>query len=123
MKSLLKLSTLSFAFWMIGIPCLPVFADSTSALIVNLQCQGGYNIQVWNNRKTGQLMYRSQSPSGNLKIDRGTKQATEGVMVYKFRNGNYQYWVWDGTLDSPNAGTLEVYRNDRILMQRQCRKR
>jgi hypothetical protein len=26
-----------------------------------------------------------------------------------------QPWVWDGTLDNPQSGTLEVYKNNRIL--------
>ncbi|MBE9229076.1 hypothetical protein IQ264_27080 [Phormidium sp. LEGE 05292] len=124
MKSLLKLLRLPIAvsICLSGIPCRLVLADSTADLILNLHCQGGYNVQVWKNGSTGGLMYRSQSSSGNMKIERGTKQATEVVTVYKFRNGTYQYWVWDGTLDSPNRGTLEAYRNDRILMKRQCQK-
>ena len=124
MKSILKLSTLPIlvSICALTIPCRPIFADSTSALVVSLRCQGGYNIQVWRNRTTKKLTYRSQSPSGNAVSNQGTSRATEGVMQYQFRNGSYQYWVWDGTLDSPNAGTLEVYQNNRLLMRRQCQK-
>ena len=49
-------------------------------------------------------------------------KATEGVKVYKFGKNNYEYWVWDGTLDSPNSGTLEVYKNNRISSQKSCKK-
>jgi hypothetical protein len=102
---------------------LPAAADSTAGLILSLKCQGGYNVNIWKRNTSGELLYRSTSPIGNLSLGRGTRQATEGTQVYRFRNGNYQYWVWDGTLDSKQAGTLEVYKNNRIQMQRACTKR
>jgi hypothetical protein len=124
MKFMLKRVTLPITacICLLSISSQPVSADSTASLIVNLKCQGGYNIQVWRNRTNNRLTYRSQSPSGNAVSYQGTSRATEGVMQYKFRNGSYEYWVWDGTLDSTNAGTLEVYRNSRLLMRRQCQK-
>ena len=100
----------------------PAAADSTADLLLNLRCRGGYNPQVWRDRASGTLLYRTTSPHGNLNLKGGTVQNTEGVRVYKFRNGTYDYWVWDGTLDSQDAGTLEVYERNRILMQQPCRK-
>lgn len=97
-------------------------ADSTAGIILSTKCQGGYNINIWRNYTSGELLYRSTSSNGNLSLGKGTSQATEGVRVYKFRNGIYEYWVWDGTLDNPQSGTLEVYKNKRILMKQACRK-
>jgi hypothetical protein len=101
---------------------LPAAADSTASLILSLRCRGEYNVNIWKTNTSGELLYRSTSPHGNLSLGRGTTQATEGVRVYKFRNGNYEYWVWDGTLDSRQSGTLEVYKNNRIQMQQACTK-
>jgi len=124
METLLKISALLLA---LPISVLANFslrasADSTAGIILSTTCQGGYNINIWQNHTSGELLYRVTSPNGNLSLDGGTSQATEGVRVYKFRNGNYQYWVWDGTLDNPQSGTLEVYKNNGILMQRTCTK-
>lgn len=102
---------------------LPAAADSTASLILSLRCRGGYDVNIWKTKTSGELLYRSTSHNGNLSLGRGTRQATEGVQVYKFRNGNYQYWVWDGTLDSKQSGTLEVYKNNYIQMQQACTKR
>ncbi len=99
---------------------LPAAADSTADLILSTQCQGGYNIDIWQNYQSGELLYRATSPNSNLSLGSGISQATEGVRVYKFRNGDYEYWVWDGTLDDSQAGTLEVYQNNRILMRQAC---
>jgi hypothetical protein len=124
MKTLMKRAALLLA---LPISVLANFslrasADSTAGIILSTKCQGGYNINIWQNHTSGELLYRATSRSGNLSLDGGTSQATEGVRVYKFRNGNYQYWVWDGTLDNPQAGTLEVYKNNRILTQKACTK-
>ncbi|WP_335228261.1 hypothetical protein [Nostoc sp.] len=101
---------------------LPASADSTAGIILSTKCQGGYNINIWQNYTSGELLYRATNPNGNLSLGKGTSQATEGVRVYKFRKGIYEYWVWDGTLDNPQSGTLEVYKNNRILMKQACRK-
>lgn len=124
MKTLLKRSALLFA---LSISVLVNFslrasADSTASIILSTKCQGGYNINIWRNYTSGELLYRATSPNGNLSLGGGTKQATEGVKVYKFRNKNYEYWVWDGTLDNPQSGTLEVYKNNRILLHQACTK-
>jgi hypothetical protein len=124
MKTLLKRTALLLA---LPISVLATFslrasADSTAGIILSTKCQGGYNINIWQNNTSGELLYRATTPNGNLSLGGGTKQATEGVRVYKFRNGNYEYWVWDGTLDNPQSGTLEVYKNNRILMQQACTK-
>ncbi|WP_225896000.1 hypothetical protein [Dendronalium phyllosphericum] len=102
--------------------CLRASADSTAALILSTKCQGGYNINIWQNYNSRELLYRATSPNGNLSLGKGTSQATEGVRVYKFRSGIYEYWVWDGTLDNAQSGTLEVYKNKRILMKQACTK-
>ncbi|MEH2406416.1 hypothetical protein [Nostoc sp.] len=101
---------------------LPAAADSTAGIILSTKCQGGYNINIWQNHTSGELLYRATNPNGNLSLSKGTSQATEGVRVYKFRKGIYEYWVWDGTLDNPQSGTLEVYKNNRILMRQACKK-
>lgn len=64
--------------------------------------------------------YQSRSKYGNLNLEKGTVKNTEGVRVIKFRRANTEYWVWDGTLDSKNLGTLEVYQNNRIILRRDC---
>jgi len=102
---------------------LPASADSTADLILSLQCEGGYDINIWKTYSSGELLYRSTSDNGDLSLGGGTSQVTEGVRVYRFRNDNYQYWVWDSTLDNSKAGTLEVYQNDNILMQQSCMQR
>jgi hypothetical protein len=101
---------------------LTASADSTAGIVLSTKCQGGYDINIWRNYTSGELLYRSTSANGNLSLGGGTSKATKGVRVYKFRNGDYEYWVWDGTLDSKQSGTLEVYQNNRILMQQTCKK-
>ena len=124
MKTLLKTSALLVALT----TCisanfsLKASADSTADLIVNMKCQGGYNVNIWKKYSSGELLYRSISSHSNLSLGKGTSKRTEGVQVYKFRNGNYEYWLWDNTLKNEQSGTLEVYKNDYILMQRACRK-
>lgn len=124
MNTLLKISALFLALPISVLTnfFLPVSADSTASIILSTKCRGGYNINIWQNRTSRELLYRATSSKGNLNLGRGTVKATEGVRVYKFRSGNYEYWVWDGTLDSPQSGTLEVYKNNRILMQKACTK-
>ena len=124
MKTFLKRLTLLVALPICALANFtsPASADSTADLILSTKCGGGYNVNIWRNYTSGELLYRSTSRNGNLSLGRGTRQATEGVQVYRFRNGDYQYWVWDGTLDSTQSGTLEVYQNNRILMRQDCTK-
>ena len=124
MKTLLKSSTLLLALtiYILGNFSLKAAADSTAGLILSMKCRGGYNVDVWQKNVGGELLYRATSPKGNLSLGRGTSKATEGVLVYKFQSGKYEYWVWDGTLDSQHAGTLEVYENNRLRMRRACTK-
>jgi hypothetical protein len=124
MKKLLKSSALLLALpiCILANFALPASADSTAEIILSTKCDGGYDINIWRNYTSGELLYRSTSANGNLSLGGGTSKATEGVRVYKFRNGDYEYWVWDGTLDSRQSGTLEVYKNNRILMQQACQK-
>ena len=124
MRTLLKSSALllALATCISANFSLRASADSTAGLILSMKCQGGYNINLWKKHSSGELLYRSTSSKGNLSLGGGTSKATEGVRVYKFRNRNYQYWVWDGTLDSQQSGTLEVYENNRIRMRQACTK-
>ena len=124
MKTLLKISALFLALPLSVLAnfSLTASADSTASLILSTKCQGGYQINIWQNKTSRELLYRSISSKGNLSLGRGTVKATEGVRVYKFRSGDYEYSVWDGTLDSPQSGTLEVYKNHRILMHKSCTK-
>lgn len=96
-----------------------VRSDSTSELIANYQC-GDLQIEVWKNKTSGELTYRSTSYMGNLSLTGGIQQNTEGVRIYKFPHENYNYWLWQGTLDNPKAGTLEIYENDRRYKQITC---
>ncbi|VXD13127.1 hypothetical protein [Planktothrix paucivesiculata] len=98
---------------------LPVKADSTADLMVLYNC-GEFKIEVWQKKNSGQLIYRSTSSAGNINLTGGKQENTEGVRVYKFRSGDNEYWVWQGTLDNPDTGTLEVYKNGRQVMQRTC---
>jgi len=87
MKTLLKTAALLVA---LPISVLANFslrasADSTAGIILSTTCQGGYNINIWQNHTDGELLYRATSPNGNLSLGQGTSQATEGVRVYKFR--------------------------------------
>lgn len=124
MKTLLKRSALLLALPISVLAnfSLPVSADSTAGMILSLKCQGGYQVNIWRNYTSGELLYRSTTSKGNVSLGGGTRKVTEGVIVYKFRNGNYEHWVWDGTLDNPQSGTLEVYQNNRIVMQQACQK-
>lgn len=124
MKTLLKISTLLLALTTCVSANFPLkaSADSTANLVLSLKCKGGYNVNVWKKKYNGELLYRSTSSNGNLNLSKGTSKATEGVRVYKFRKGNQEYWVWDGTQDSQQSGTLEVYKNNKIVLQRACTK-
>ena len=124
MKTLLKSLALLIALPVCALTNFPLSAtaDSTAGLILSRKCEGDYNVNIWQNYRSGELLYRSTNRNGNLSLGSGTRQATEGVQVYRFRNGDYEYWVWDGTLDSAQSGTLEVYRDNRILMRQDCTK-
>ena len=99
---------------------LPVNASAPVIWSRNYDC-GEYNVKL-SQYQDKSFFYQSRSPKGNLDLGNGTVKYTEGVRVIKFRKGNTQYWVWDGTLDNKNLGTLEVYRNNRIILQRNCHR-
>lgn len=124
MKTLLKRFTLLLALTtcVSANLSLKASADSTADLILSMRCQGEYNVNIWKKYSSGELLYRSTSFYGNLALGKGTSKATEGVQVYKFQNGNYEYWLWDYTLDNKQSGTLEVYKDNNILMQQACTK-
>ena len=103
-----------------GFPIPPQSASSGKMFVG--QC-GNYEITV-SSAPGGSYSYQARSAaSGNLDLTGGTVKSTEGVKVYKFRYGNMEYWVWDGTLDSANAGRLEVYQNNRLTLALPCVKR
>jgi hypothetical protein len=120
MKMLLK----RFALLLSSMTCvsaylvLPASADSTADVILNLKCQGGYNVNVWKRYDSGELLYRSTSPQGNLSLGRGTRDDTGAVRAYEFRNGNYVYQALSDKGD--HQGLLSVYQNGHLLMQQAC---
>ena len=95
-------------------------ADSTADLILSLKCRGGYNINVWRRYNSGELLYRSTSPQGNLSLGKGTNDNTGAARVYKFRNGNYEYQVIGRKKDREGQGTLEVFKNGHSILTRSC---
>ncbi|MEG4393814.1 hypothetical protein [Microcoleus sp. BROC3] len=122
MKTLLKRFALLLGL-MTGVSTylvLPASADSTADLVLSLKCQGGYNVNVWKRYNSGELLYRSTSPQGNLSLGKGTRDDTEVAQVYKFKNGNYKYQVLGGKGDRQGKGTLEVYKNGRSIMSKTC---
>lgn len=116
-----SLSTVLATGLTVGLLPLFAWADSTADLLVALNCDD-YHVQIWQDRTSDSYLYRAQGFTGDLALDNGSRTATEGVVVYKFQNDNYEYWVWDGNLDSSDVGQLEVYYNNRIVMQRACTK-
>lgn len=99
---------------------LPASADSTADLVLSLKCQGGYNVNIWKRYDSGELLYRSTSPQGNLSLDKGTREDTGSAQVYKFKKDNYKYQVVSGKGDRQGKGTLEVFKNDRSIMSQTC---
>jgi hypothetical protein len=123
MKTLLQKSALLFVpICVFANVSLKASADSTAGIVLSTKCEGGYNINIWRNYTSGELLYRSTSNNGNLSLGGGTLKLTEGVQVYKFRNGDYEYWVWDYSWANSQSGTLEVYKNHNILLQKTCAK-
>ena len=94
-------------------------ADTTSTLLLSLDC-GDYQVQVAEDLSSGAYLYRSEGPSGDFALNIGHRDMTEGVVLYEFQNGSFEYWVWDGTLDDPEAGQLQVYRSGQIVLDRSC---
>lgn len=99
---------------------IPASADSTADLVLSLKCQCGYKVNIWQRYRSGELLYRSQSPRGNLSLGTGTRDDTGAAQVYKFRNGNYKYQVLGGKGDHQGRGTLNVYKNGRSVMSKTC---
>lgn len=118
-RFLVGLSTALATGFTIALVPVATWADSTADLLVSLNCDD-YHVEIWQNRTTGNYLYRAQGFAGSLSLNNGTREATEGVTVYKFKRGNYDYWVWDGSLDSPDQGQLVVYRSNRQVMERSC---
>lgn len=85
-----------------------------------MKCGGGYNINIWRNYTSGELLYCSTSPNGDLSLGMGTRDDTGAAQVYQFKNGNYKYRVLGGKGDHQEQGTLEVYKNDRSIMSQAC---
>ncbi|MBC6434204.1 hypothetical protein FM036_27720, partial [Nostoc sp. HG1] len=74
MKILLKISVLFLALPInILANCsLPASADSTAGIVLSTKCHGGYNINIWQNYTSGELLYRATNPNGNLSLGKGT---------------------------------------------------
>jgi hypothetical protein len=123
MKTLLKSLALLVALPICALANfpLPAAADSTAELILSTKCRGDYNVNIWRKYGSGELLYRSTSRYGNLSLGRGTSHAAEGVRIYRFQNGDHEYWLWDGP-DSSRSETLQVYKDNRVLMQQLCRQ-
>jgi hypothetical protein len=70
MKAFLNRSTilLALATSMTLHFALSASADSTANLLLNLQCEGGYNVNIWKTKESGELLYRSTSSNGNLSL-------------------------------------------------------
>jgi hypothetical protein len=122
MKTLLKQFALRLGLMtcVLAYPVLPASADSTADLVLSLKCRGGYNVNVWKRHDSGELLYRSTSPQGNLSLGKGTRNNTGAAQVYRFKNGNYEYQVIGGRGDHQGQGTLEVYKNGRSIMSQSC---
>lgn len=97
-------------------------ADSTADLILILKCKGGYNVNIWKRYGSGEILYRSTSPQGNLSLGKGTRENTGAAQVYKFKHGNYEYQVLEGKGDRQGQGTLEIFKNDRSILSRVCKQ-
>jgi hypothetical protein len=66
--------------------------------------------------------YHFQS-SGRIQVNRlsgGSRTLTKDVPVYKFKGGDKQYWLWDGSKNNPPYGSLEVYEKDALVLQLEC---
>ncbi len=99
---------------------LPASADSTADLILSLKCQCGYNVNIWKRHNSGEVLYRSTSPLGDLSLNKGTAENTGAAQVYKFKSSNYEYQVIGGKGDHQGQGTLEVFKNGRSIMSQTC---
>jgi hypothetical protein len=86
---------------------------------VNLQC-GEYRITLSENPKNV-YHYRAVSPRGNISLSRGRLDTSDGGRVFTFINGDVEYIVTDGTLDAEVRGVLEVYRDGKQILLRNCR--
>lgn len=105
-------------FFSLGLVMIPHKANSLVIWAKTFNCQE-YQITI-QQESQGNYKYLARSRYGNLDLTGGTLTNTEGVRVFKFRNANTQYWVWDGTLDSEVGGVLEVYQNNKLIMTRNC---
>ena len=83
------------------------FLCKDSTVSIGRDADGGYHFQS----------------HGRLVVDRlagGSMTLTKGVPVYKFKDGNKQYWLWDGSENNPPYGSLEVYEKDALVLQLEC---
>ncbi|MBW4625969.1 MAG: hypothetical protein KME49_10810 [Brasilonema octagenarum HA4186-MV1] len=123
MKLLPKQSTVLLGLMTCVLAHLPSLAsaDSTADLLLSLNCQSDYTVNVWRRYASGELLYRATGPLGNLSLGKGTKENTGAAEVYKFRNGNYVYQVLGGRGDHRQQGTLAVFKNGRSFLNQACR--
>jgi len=60
---------------------------------------------------------------GRIQVERlsgGSMTLNKGVPVYQFKDGDKQYWLWDGSGNKPPYGSLEVYEKDSLVLQLEC---
>ena len=124
MKPLLKQSTvlLGLAACVLAHLSLPASADSTADLVLTLKCQSDYTVNVWRRYGSGELLYRSTGPLGDLSLGKGSMENTGAAQVFKFKNGNYVYQVLSGRGDHRRQGALEVFKHGRSLLSQTCRQ-
>lgn len=78
-----------------------------STVTVSQDAEGGYHF----------------TSTGRITVDRlsdGRVIRKNGVQVYKFGDDGKQYWLWDGSMQTPRFGSLEVYENGRLVLQLEC---
>jgi hypothetical protein len=78
---------------------LPASADSTADLLITLNCQSDYTVNIWRRYGSGELLYRATGPLGNLGLGKVIRENTGAAQVYKFKNSNYIYQVLSGKKD------------------------
>ena len=69
---------------------------------------------------SGSFYFKSTGRIQVERLDGGSKTLNKGVPVYKFRDGDKKYWLWDGTENNPPYGSLEVYEKEKLRLQLEC---
>ena len=122
MKTLLTRSTLLLGLMTCASASLafPALSQSDVHPLFDLTCEQGYHAGVLQNSYSGEFLYRSKGPNGELGLRGGTRASIEGAEVYKFQNGAYEYQVVYGMGDNSKQGALGVYKDGRSIMNLRC---